>query len=151
MQAMALEEYGGPEALEPMELPDRKVGPDVVLIRARAAGVNPVDAGVRAGNLDGAFPSFFPLVPGWDVAGVVESAGPGGHLRRARLGARLERGPEAAVAELRGGGGDPAGRPHRLPGRVRQAGATTGRDPADPGRVGRRGQLRRAARRNRGR
>jgi NADPH:quinone reductase-like Zn-dependent oxidoreductase len=76
MQAMAIEEYGGPEALEPMELPDPKVGPDVVLIRARAAGVNPVDAGIRAGNLDGAFPSFFPLVPGWDVAGVVESAGP---------------------------------------------------------------------------
>ena len=76
MQAMAIEEYGGPEALKPMELPDPKVGPDVVLIRARAAGVNPVDAGMRAGNLDGAFPSFFPLVPGWDVAGVVESAGP---------------------------------------------------------------------------
>ena len=45
-------------------------------MRVRAAGVNPVDAKIRAGYLAGAFPSAFPLVPGWDVAGVVESTGP---------------------------------------------------------------------------
>ena len=45
-------------------------------MRVRAAGVNPVDTKIRAGYLAGAFPSAFPLVPGWDVAGVVEGAGP---------------------------------------------------------------------------
>jgi NADPH:quinone reductase-like Zn-dependent oxidoreductase len=76
MQAMAIESYGEPGQLREMELPDPKAPPDALLIRVRAAGVNPVDASIRAGYLDGAFPSFFPLVPGWDVAGVVESAGP---------------------------------------------------------------------------
>lgn len=76
MKAIALQEYGGPEVLNLTDLPDPKVGPDTVLIRVHAAGVNPVDWKVRAGYLDAAFPSFFPLVPGWDVAGVVEKVGP---------------------------------------------------------------------------
>ena len=52
------------------------VGPDFVLIRNRAAGVNPVDTKIREGKLAGAFPSDFPLILGWDVAGVVEQVGP---------------------------------------------------------------------------
>ena len=76
MRAVAINGYGGPEVLELTELPEPTVGPDVVLVRARAAGVNPVDYKVREGGLDGRFPSHFPLVPGWDVAGVVEDAGP---------------------------------------------------------------------------
>jgi NADPH:quinone reductase-like Zn-dependent oxidoreductase len=58
------------------DLPDPPVGPDTVLVRVRAAGVNPVDMGIRAGHLAGLFPHHFPIVPGWDVAGVVEQAGP---------------------------------------------------------------------------
>ena len=76
MKAMAITAYGGPEAMRPMDLDDPKVGPDAVLVRVRAAGVNPVDAKVRAGYLDAAFPTHFPLIPGWDVAGVVERTGP---------------------------------------------------------------------------
>ena len=76
MKAIALQRYGGPEVLELLELPEPKVGPDSVLIRARAAGVNPVDFKVREGRLDGRIPAHFPLVPGWDVAGVVERVGP---------------------------------------------------------------------------
>jgi NADPH:quinone reductase-like Zn-dependent oxidoreductase len=73
---MALTRYGGPEVMHPTDLPDPVVGPDSVLVRVRAAGVNPVDAKIREGYLAGAFPSAFPLVPGWDVAGVVECTGP---------------------------------------------------------------------------
>lgn len=73
---MAIEEYGGPERLTQMELPDPKVGPDTVLVRVRAAGVNPVDWKIREGYLESAFPSHFPLVPGWDVAGEVVMTGP---------------------------------------------------------------------------
>jgi NADPH:quinone reductase-like Zn-dependent oxidoreductase len=76
VRAVALNEYGGPEVLEVMDLPEPKVGPDVVLVRTRAAGVNPVDYKMREGGVDGRFPSHFPLVPGWDVAGTVEEAGP---------------------------------------------------------------------------
>jgi NADPH:quinone reductase-like Zn-dependent oxidoreductase len=73
---MAITEFGGPDVLREMDLPDPLVGPDHVLVRVRAAGVNPVDAVIRAGYLKGAYPSAFPLIPGWDVAGVVEQVGP---------------------------------------------------------------------------
>lgn len=76
MRAIAITEYGGPEALRLMDLPVPKVGPDFVLIRAKAAGVNPVDAKIRAGNLEGRFHLHFPVIPGWDVAGIVERVGP---------------------------------------------------------------------------
>lgn len=77
MRAIALSRFGGPDVLELSELPDPPVGADTVLVRARAAGVNPVDAKVRAGALEHALPHHFPLVPGWDVAGVVEAVGAG--------------------------------------------------------------------------
>ena len=73
---MAFRRYGGPEVLEPMDLPEPKVGPDWVLIRARAASVNPVDWKVRQGGLDALIPTHFPVITGWDVAGVVERVGP---------------------------------------------------------------------------
>lgn len=76
MKAIALNRYGGPEVLAAVELPTPKIGPDGVLVRAKTAGVNPVDWKVRQGYLDGGFPSHFPLVPGWDVAGVVAAVGP---------------------------------------------------------------------------
>jgi NADPH:quinone reductase-like Zn-dependent oxidoreductase len=71
-----MQRYGGPDVLELTDVPDPKVGPDVVLVRAKAAGVNPVDWKIREGYLDGVFPTHFPLIPGWDVAGVVEHVGP---------------------------------------------------------------------------
>ncbi|BCJ30418.1 NADP-dependent oxidoreductase [Actinocatenispora sera] len=58
------------------ELPDPKVGPGQVLIEVRAAGVNPVDWKVLAGGLDPMIDTVFPVVPGWDVAGVVVDRGP---------------------------------------------------------------------------
>lgn len=75
VKAMVLHQYGGPEVLEPAELPDPKVSPDAVVLRVRAAGVNPVDWKIREGFADDAFDIRFPLVPGWDVAGVVERVG----------------------------------------------------------------------------
>lgn len=76
MKAIAAKHYGGREVLKLTELPPPKVGPDYVLIRAKAAGVNPVDAKIRNGNLEERFHVHFPLIPGWDVAGIVESVGP---------------------------------------------------------------------------
>ncbi|PWU46182.1 alcohol dehydrogenase [Micromonospora globispora] len=76
MKAIAIDAYGSADELALRELPDPPVGPDTVLVRVRAAGVNPVDWKVREGNLARAMPSHFPLVPGWDAAGVVAAAGP---------------------------------------------------------------------------
>jgi NADPH:quinone reductase-like Zn-dependent oxidoreductase len=76
MRAMAMQEFGGPALLRELDLPEPVVGPDVVLVRAHAAGVNPVDHKMCKGSLENRYPCHFPLVPGWDVAGVVEKTGP---------------------------------------------------------------------------
>ncbi|MDT0328259.1 NADP-dependent oxidoreductase [Nocardiopsis sp. DSM 44743] len=72
---MALRQYGTEDGLRETELPDPKVAPGEVLIRVRAAGVNPVDWKLAAGGLDPVMEAGFPMVPGWDVAGVVEAVG----------------------------------------------------------------------------
>ena len=76
MRAVALTEYGDADVMSVGELPDPLVGPDVVLVRVAAAGVNPVDYKIRQGNLRERFPHHVPLIPGWDVAGTVEQVGP---------------------------------------------------------------------------
>ncbi|MGW0087385.1 NADP-dependent oxidoreductase [Streptomyces sp. NPDC003393] len=75
MKAITLSEYGGPDALRLTDLPDPKVAPGEVLVRVKAAGVNPVDWKLAQGALDGLMETHFPLIPGWDVAGVVERVG----------------------------------------------------------------------------
>jgi NADPH:quinone reductase-like Zn-dependent oxidoreductase len=76
MKGIAQNEFGSPDVLTVQDLPDPLVGPDYVLVRVRAAGVNPVDYKIRQGYLQGLLPHYFPLTPGWDVAGVVEAVGP---------------------------------------------------------------------------
>lgn len=76
MKAVFYEQYGDPDVLQYGEQPDPKVGPDSVLVDVRASSVNPVDWKITAGYLDGALPTYFPVIPGWDVAGVVVQPGP---------------------------------------------------------------------------
>ncbi|MGV9599159.1 NADP-dependent oxidoreductase [Streptosporangium sandarakinum] len=75
MRAMAYDAYGGTEVLAPARLPRPKVGPGEVLVRVRCAAVNPVDWKLMSGGLDALMDTVFPVVPGWDVAGVVEQVG----------------------------------------------------------------------------
>ncbi len=58
------------------ELRDPRLGPGEVLLEVRAAAVNPVDWKLMAGGLDGMIATVFPVIPGWDVAGVVRGLGP---------------------------------------------------------------------------
>ncbi|RJU00301.1 NADP-dependent oxidoreductase [Arthrobacter frigidicola] len=75
MKAMTYSQYGSPDVLELTEQPMPKVGPGMVLVKVKAASVNPVDWKIIAGYLDPIMDVQFPAIPGWDVAGVVESVG----------------------------------------------------------------------------
>jgi NADPH:quinone reductase-like Zn-dependent oxidoreductase len=75
MKAISYREYGDPDVLEYGDRPEPKLGFDSVLVKVRASSVNPVDWKVLAGYLDPALEAVFPVIPGWDVAGVVEKAG----------------------------------------------------------------------------
>jgi NADPH:quinone reductase-like Zn-dependent oxidoreductase len=76
VKAIALTEFGDADVLGVHDLPDPTPGPDRVVIKVRAAGVNPVDYKIRSGYLQGGFPHGFPLIPGWDAAGEVVAVGP---------------------------------------------------------------------------
>ncbi len=84
MKAIAIEHYGDVSQLKERELPTPEPGEGEVLIRIKAIGVNPVDFKIRQGHLDGFIPSRFPLIPGWDMSGVIESRGYG--ARRFEIG-----------------------------------------------------------------
>ena len=76
MRAAIYDNFGGADVLDVREVTDPPVGPDTVLVRTRATSVNPVDWKIREGYLQGAYPHHLPVIPGWDVAGVVEAVGP---------------------------------------------------------------------------
>lgn len=76
MRAAVYDKYGDPDVIAVREHDDPPVGPDTVLVRSRATSVNPVDWKIRRGYLQGAYPHHLPIIPGWDVAGVVEAVGP---------------------------------------------------------------------------
>ena len=79
MRAVGVMEFGGPEVLEIVELPDPQAGPGQVRVRMRAAAVSPTDthirAGTRASELAKSGPP--PYVPGMDAAGVLDQIGEG--------------------------------------------------------------------------
>jgi NADPH2:quinone reductase len=75
MRAVRIDEFGGPEVLTPVEVPDPVPGPGEVLIRVGAAGVNRADALVRAGTYHRA--GRPPLIPGLEAAGTVAAVGEG--------------------------------------------------------------------------
>jgi NADPH:quinone reductase-like Zn-dependent oxidoreductase len=76
MKAVRIHEYGSATVLKYEDAPVPDIGPDGVLIRVRAAGVNPVDWKIRKGLMQAVRPLQFPAVVGADVAGTVEHVGP---------------------------------------------------------------------------
>jgi NADPH:quinone reductase-like Zn-dependent oxidoreductase len=73
---MVVKEFGSREKMHISELPKPKLGTDSVLIRVKAASANPIDYKTREGKQRDAFPHIFPLVLGYDAAGIVEAVGP---------------------------------------------------------------------------
>ncbi|BAJ30538.1 NADP-dependent oxidoreductase [Kitasatospora setae] len=74
MRAVGQDALGGPEVLRVVELPRPVPGPSQLLVRVRAAGLNPTDWRHRAAKI---FLPDPPFVLGWDVAGTVEAVGIG--------------------------------------------------------------------------
>jgi NADPH:quinone reductase len=74
MKAIRVSEFGGPEVLKLQDVPDPKPDSGQVLVRVKAAGVNPVDTYIRAGAY--ARRPNLPYTPGSDAAGIVETVGP---------------------------------------------------------------------------
>lgn len=75
MKAVAYETFGGAEVLRVVDRPEPHVGPDSVLVKVVAVGLNPVDYKIREGYLQGLIDTYLPAVPAWDVAGVVVKPG----------------------------------------------------------------------------
>jgi NADPH:quinone reductase-like Zn-dependent oxidoreductase len=74
MKAVRYHDYGGPEVLCYEDAPIPEPGPDEVLVRVRAAGVNPADRQIRAG-LRFRLEKPFTFIPGCEVSGIVEKCG----------------------------------------------------------------------------
>jgi NADPH:quinone reductase-like Zn-dependent oxidoreductase len=77
MKAVRFDHYGDLDVLDVVEVPDPVPGEGEVLVRVKAAGINPGEAGIRQGGLHERFPATFPSGQGSDLAGVVQGTGPG--------------------------------------------------------------------------
>ncbi len=75
MKAIQMHEYGSAEVLRYTDVADPIVTDDDVLIRVIGTSVNPIDWKIRAGHMKEMMPLPMPLIPGWDVSGVVQSIG----------------------------------------------------------------------------
>ncbi|MGH3263526.1 MAG: NADP-dependent oxidoreductase [Trebonia sp.] len=77
MKAVRFDEYGSVDVLDVRDVPVPAPGPGQVLIRVKAAGINPGEAKIRDGSLAERWPATFPSGQGSDFAGVVEELGAG--------------------------------------------------------------------------
>ena len=77
MRAVGITQFGNPDVLHMVSLPDPQPGPGEVRIRVHAATVNPTDTGLRNGSRAAQFKDIPPpYVPGMDAAGVLDQIGP---------------------------------------------------------------------------
>jgi len=96
MKAVVAHEYGAPEVLKLETIPVPRPKENEVLIKVIASGVNPADPLIISGKFAREFGTHLPLIPGYDVAGVVEEVG--AKVRRLKKG-------DAIYAYLLWGGG----------------------------------------------
>src|SRR5216117_3238270 len=75
MKAVVAHEYGGPEVLKFEETPRPEPKENEALVRVIASGVNPADPLTLSGKYAREFGTHLPLIPGYDIAGIVEKTG----------------------------------------------------------------------------
>jgi NADPH:quinone reductase-like Zn-dependent oxidoreductase len=77
MKAIVAHQYGGPEVLRYEDWPRPEPNWNEALVRVVASGVNPADPLIVSGKYAKAFGTHLPLIPGYDIAGIVEKIGGG--------------------------------------------------------------------------
>jgi NADPH:quinone reductase-like Zn-dependent oxidoreductase len=77
MKAVRFDEYGGIDVLKVVDVPRPVPMAGQVLVRVKAAGINPGEAKIRVGLEDSTWPATFPSGEGSDLAGIVSRTGPG--------------------------------------------------------------------------
>src|SRR6266550_395088 len=75
MKAVVAREYGEPDVLKFEEVPRPEPHEDEALVRVIASGVNPADPLTLSGKYAKEFGTHLPLIPGYDIAGIVEKTG----------------------------------------------------------------------------
>jgi NADPH:quinone reductase-like Zn-dependent oxidoreductase len=129
MKAVRFDEYGGVDVLTVADVPQPEPGPGQVLVRVKAAAINPGEAKIRDGLLHERWPATFPSGEGSDLAGVVERLGEG--VRSVAVGDEVigwvdtrSSQAEYAVVETSNLAPRPAGVPWEVAGALPVAGAT---------------------------
>lgn len=75
MKAVRIHSYGGIDVLAYEDAPMPEIGPDEILVKVTAAGINPLDWKVRKGYAKDRMKVNFPFILGWDLSGTVEKTG----------------------------------------------------------------------------
>src|SRR5690606_8674560 len=75
MRAIVQNAFGGPDTFSLEEIETPEPTSSEILIQVACASVNPVDWKIREGKLKDRLPHRFPIIPGWDAAGVVAKSG----------------------------------------------------------------------------
>jgi len=76
-QAVRFDQYGGPDVLQVVDVEAPKPGEGEVVVRVKAAGINPGEAAIREGLMHDRWPATFPSGQGSDLAGVIAETGAG--------------------------------------------------------------------------
>ncbi|EPG75067.1 alcohol dehydrogenase, catalytic domain, GroES-like family [Leptospira fainei serovar Hurstbridge str. BUT 6] len=75
MKAIQFRNFGGPEVLDYLDLPDPVPAEGEVLVKIIASGVNPSDWKIREGRFQSRMPNTLPIIPGWEFSGIVIGRG----------------------------------------------------------------------------
>lgn len=95
MKAVVIEQYGGKENLKLKELNKPVIREDQVLIEMHATSINPIDWKIREGYLKDAIPFKFPVILGWDAAGIITEKGD--KIENFNIGDRVFARPETSA------------------------------------------------------
>lgn len=92
MKAIAIKQYGGKEQLKEINIPKPTPKEKQVIVKLHATSINPIDWKLREGYLKATMPFEFPIILGWDFAGIVEEVGD--HVQDFKVGDRVFARPE---------------------------------------------------------
>ncbi|MFK9095082.1 NADP-dependent oxidoreductase [Bacillus salipaludis] len=101
MKAIVIDQYGGKDQLKERDIPKPAPKENQVIVKLHATSINPIDWKLREGYLRGMLPFEFPIILGWDAAGIIDEVGSNVHIFKAgdRVFARPETTNKGTYAE----------------------------------------------------